>query len=152
MGSGLAKDDADESILASEAQDPNDLEYNMENIEDQEYNELATFWHSLKEDKRIRHKNKSVANKTEKKKPEKEEPKKEEPKKEEEAKKEEPKKEEEAKKEESKKEEPKKEEEKKKAEPALAGIMPYRPYYPPMNTYYYVHHSMDENPNACVIC
>ncbi|XP_057462583.1 heavy metal-associated isoprenylated plant protein 39-like isoform X2 [Actinidia eriantha] len=83
----------------------------------------------------------------------KEEPKKEEPKKEEEAKKEEPKKEEEAKKEESKKEEPKKEEEKKKEpEPALVGIMPYRPYYPPMNTYYYVHHSMDENPNACVIC
>ena len=82
----------------------------------------------------------------------KEEPKKEEPKKEEEAKKEEPKKEE-PKKEESKKEEPKKEEEKKKElESALGGIMPYRPYYPPMNTYYYVHHSMEENPNACVIC
>ncbi|KAL8062776.1 hypothetical protein ABFS82_02G167600 [Erythranthe guttata] len=94
----------------------------------------------------------------------KEEPKKEEPKKEE-AKKEEPKKEEEAKKEEpkkdeAKKEEPKKEEEK-KAEPELVvaanTAMPYRPYYrpynyPPPNTYYYVHHSMEENPNACVIC
>ncbi|KAL3848840.1 hypothetical protein ACJIZ3_010722 [Penstemon smallii] len=79
--------------------------------------------------------------------PKKEEPKTEEPKKEEPAKKEEPKKEE------VKKEEPKKEEEK-KAEPELVvgTAMPYRPYYPPMNTYYYVHHSMEENPNACVIC
>lgn len=86
--------------------------------------------------------------------PKKEEPKKEEPKKEEakeEAKKEEPKKEE------TKKEEPKKEEEK-KAEPELVvgqamPYRPYRPYYPPpTNTYYYVNHSMEENPNACVIC
>ncbi|XP_059651339.1 heavy metal-associated isoprenylated plant protein 39-like [Cornus florida] len=109
--------------------------------------------------------------------PKKEEPKKEEPKKEdakkeepkkEEAKKEEPKKEEgkkEEAKEEAKKEEPKKEEEKKKeAEPApppaVVGIVPYnyyRPYYPPppppLNTYYQpVHHSMEENPTACVIC
>lgn len=31
--------------------------------------------------------------------------------------------------------------------------MPYRPYYPPpAQTYYQVHHSMEENPNACVIC
>ncbi|GMP43626.1 hypothetical protein CsSME_00012911 [Camellia sinensis var. sinensis] len=78
----------------------------------------------------------------------KEEPKQEEGKKEEEAKKEEePKKEEEAKKEETKKEE------EKKPEPVV-GILPYayRPYYPPMNTYYYAHQSMEENPNACVIC
>lgn len=98
----------------------------------------------------------------------KEEPKKEEPKKEE-GKKEEPKKEEakeepkkeEAKKEEgkeeAKKEDPKKEEEK-KPEPEMQVIgtalqyRPYRPYYPPMTTYYPVHHSMEENPNACVIC
>ncbi|CAI9102023.1 OLC1v1000211C2 [Oldenlandia corymbosa var. corymbosa] len=91
----------------------------------------------------------------------KEEPKKEEPKKEE-AKKEEPAKEEpkkeEAKKEgeEPKKEEPKKEEEKKPPppilEPIIGTVMPYRPYYPPMQTYYYANHSMEENPNACVIC
>lgn len=86
----------------------------------------------------------------------KEEPKKEEPKKAEEPKKEEPKKEEPKKEgEEPKKEEPKKEEEKKKEpEPVVAvmpGIMPYRPYYPPMNTYYYAHQSVEENPNACVI-
>ncbi|KAM7472239.1 hypothetical protein LguiA_010422 [Lonicera macranthoides] len=110
----------------------------------------------------------------------KEEPKKEEPKKEE-AKKEEPKEEpkkEEPKKEEPKKEEPKKEEEKAKEpqpqpppqpqplplplpllqpppQPLPMGdlIRPYRPYYPQMNTHYYVqHHSMEENPNACVIC
>lgn len=46
-------------------------------------------------------------------------------------------------------------------------VMPYRPYYPPVNTYgqyyyqhqppppqnaYYVHPSMEENPNSCVIC
>ncbi|KAK6804588.1 hypothetical protein RDI58_002372 [Solanum bulbocastanum] len=31
--------------------------------------------------------------------------------------------------------------------------MPYRPYYPPpAQTYYQVHHSMEENPNSCVIC
>uniref|UniRef100_A0A5B7ANH0 HMA domain-containing protein n=1 Tax=Davidia involucrata TaxID=16924 RepID=A0A5B7ANH0_DAVIN len=79
----------------------------------------------------------------------KEEPKKEEPKKEE-PKKEEPKKEE-PKKEEPKKEEPKKEEEKKK-EPEPMVIMPYKPHYPSMNTYHYVqYHSMEENPNACVI-
>ncbi|KAK6142777.1 hypothetical protein DH2020_023125 [Rehmannia glutinosa] len=75
----------------------------------------------------------------------KEEPKKEEPK-QEEPKKEEPKKEE-------KKEEPKKEDEKKAEQELVVGsVMPYRQYYPPMNTYYYVHHSMEENPNACVIC
>ncbi|KAA8516095.1 hypothetical protein F0562_019274 [Nyssa sinensis] len=78
--------------------------------------------------------------------PKKEEPKKEEAKKEEEPKKEEAKKEEEPKKEEAKKEEPKK-------EPGPLIIVPhnYRPYYPPMNTSYYVHHSMEENPNACFI-
>ncbi|GMN45055.1 hypothetical protein TIFTF001_014241 [Ficus carica] len=109
------------------------------------------------------------------------EPKKEEPKKEE-AKKEEPKKEEgkeeakkdegkkdEGKKEEAKKEEPKKEEagkegEKKDAAPAAAPapvqpppdpvlelVKAYRAYNPHMTTYYYVQ-SMEENPNACVIC
>lgn len=90
--------------------------------------------------------------------PKKEEPKKEEPKKEEAKKeeaKEEPKKEE-AKKEEAKKEEPKKEEEKKPEPELVVGTAmqyrPYRPYYPPMTTYYPVHHSMEENPNACVIC
>ncbi|KAK6142768.1 hypothetical protein DH2020_023116 [Rehmannia glutinosa] len=77
--------------------------------------------------------------------PKKEEPKKEEPK-QEEPKKEEPKKEE-------KKEEPKKEDEKKAEQELVVGsVMPYRQYYPPMNTYYYVHHSMEENPNACIIC
>lgn len=83
----------------------------------------------------------------------KEEAKKEEPKKEE-GKKEETKKEEGGKKEaeEPKTEEPKKEEEKKKEPDSVIGIMPYRAYYPPMNTYYHVHHSMEENPNACVIC
>ncbi|CAN4111532.1 unnamed protein product [Withania somnifera] len=31
--------------------------------------------------------------------------------------------------------------------------MPYRPYYPPpTQTYYQVHHSIEENPNSCVIC
>jgi len=75
-----------------------------------------------------------------------------EPEKKEEAKKEEPNKEEE-KKEEAKKEEGKKEEEKKKEAEAVVGmVMPYRPYYTPMNTYYYANHSMEENPNACVIC
>lgn len=84
----------------------------------------------------------------------KEEPKKEEPKKEE-AKKEENK--EEPKKEEPKKEEAKKEEpaaKKTEPEPVVGMIMPYRPYYPPMhmNTYYQPHHhSIEENPNACVI-
>ncbi|KAK3009389.1 hypothetical protein RJ639_014652 [Escallonia herrerae] len=84
--------------------------------------------------------------------PAKEPEKKEEPKKEE-AKKEEPKKEE-AKKEEPKKEEPKKEEEKKPTPPEVVGmVMPnyYRPYYPQVNTYYQAHHSIEENPNACVI-
>ncbi|KAJ6390566.1 hypothetical protein OIU77_024721 [Salix suchowensis] len=88
---------------------------------------------------------------------------KEEPKKEEAAKKEEPKKEE-VKAEEAKKEEPKKEEEKKeekKKDPAAAAAAPpdpvlelvkaYRAYNPPMNTYYYPQ-SIEENPNACVIC
>ncbi|KAI3444493.1 hypothetical protein Pfo_001158 [Paulownia fortunei] len=97
--------------------------------------------------------------------PKKEEPKKEEPK-EEEPKKEEPKeekpkkeepKEEAPKKEEAKNEEEPKKEEEKRVEPEMVvatalPYRPYRPYYPPMNTYYYVHHSMEENPNACVIC
>ncbi|CAL9007340.1 unnamed protein product [Prunus brigantina] len=91
--------------------------------------------------------------------PKKEEPKKEEPKKEEEAKKEEPKKEE-AKKEEPKKEEAKKEEEPKKEEPKKEEPKPdpvselvkaYKAYNPHLTTYYYVQ-SMEENPNACVIC
>lgn len=99
--------------------------------------------------------------------PKKEEPKKEEGKKEEgkkegeegkkegeEAKKEEGKKEEE-KKEEPKKDEPKKEEEKKKEAPPLDPVSElvkaYRAYNPHMTTYYYVQ-SMEENPNACVIC
>ncbi|KAL5058578.1 hypothetical protein RYX36_030182 [Vicia faba] len=96
--------------------------------------------------------------------PKKEEPKKEEEKKEEgkkegekkeEEKKEEPKKEEE-KKEEGKKEEEKKEEEKKKEpapapDPVLEMVKAYRAYNPHMTTYYYVQ-SMEENPNACVIC
>ncbi|KAJ9171440.1 hypothetical protein P3X46_014808 [Hevea brasiliensis] len=111
-----------------------------------------------------------------------EEAKKEEPKKEEEAKKEEPKKEEQAKKEEPKKEEekeePKKEEGEKKEEeknedaapapppapapsPAPAPALPpdpvlelvkaYKAYNPHLTTYYYVQ-SIEENPNACVIC
>lgn len=71
----------------------------------------------------------------------------------EEAKKEEEKsKEEEPKKEgEDKKEETKKEEEEKKPMVPIGMVMPYRPYYhpPPMHTYY---HSIEENPNACVIC
>ncbi|XP_027350414.1 heavy metal-associated isoprenylated plant protein 39 [Abrus precatorius] len=100
----------------------------------------------------------------------KEEPKKEEPKKEEEKKdeakkeegqkeeekKEEPKKEEDKK--EEKKEEEKKEEEKKKEpapapppDPVLELVKAYRAYNPHMTTYYYVQ-SMEENPNACVIC
>lgn len=91
----------------------------------------------------------------------KEEPKPEEAKKEEEPKKEEPKKEEakkeegkpeEAKKEEAKKEEPKKEEEKKKeVDPVLELVNAYRAYNPHMTTYYHVQ-SIEENPNACVIC
>ncbi|PIN20175.1 Copper chaperone [Handroanthus impetiginosus] len=121
---------------------------------------------------------------TKKEEPKKEEPKKEEPKKEEakkeeakeDSKKEEPKKEEEAKKEEPKQEEEKKEEKKEEekkeedkkpeSELVVGRALPYRPYYPPMNTYYppmntqyppmnphyYVHHSVEENPNACVIC
>ncbi|XP_042054405.1 heavy metal-associated isoprenylated plant protein 39-like [Salvia splendens] len=75
------------------------------------------------------------------------------PKKEEEAKKEEPKVEE-------KKEEPKKEEEGKKPEPepemmqmisTALPYRPYRPYHPPVTTYYPVHHSMEEDPNTCII-
>ncbi|XP_039046123.1 heavy metal-associated isoprenylated plant protein 39-like isoform X2 [Hibiscus syriacus] len=91
----------------------------------------------------------------------KEEPKKEEPKKQEEPKKEEPKKGEEPKKEEPKKEEPKKEEPKKEEEKKPAPVPPpdpvselvkaYKAYNPHMTTYYYVQ-SMEENPNACVIC
>ncbi|PON68038.1 Heavy metal-associated domain containing protein [Parasponia andersonii] len=98
--------------------------------------------------------------------PKKEDAKKEEPKKEEGKEKEEPKKEEskkeEGKKEEGKKEEPKKEgqeEEKKKEaapappppDPILELVKAYRAYNPHMTTYYYVQ-SMEENPNACVIC
>ncbi|KAK3194725.1 hypothetical protein Dsin_026035 [Dipteronia sinensis] len=109
--------------------------------------------------------------------PKKEEPKKEEPKKEEEkkggeeaAKKEEPKKEDAAKKEEPKKEEaPKKEEEKKEGgekkkedekavapappppDPVLELVKLYKAYNPQMTSYYYVQ-SIEENPNACVIC
>ncbi|XP_073027861.1 heavy metal-associated isoprenylated plant protein 39 [Primulina eburnea] len=80
----------------------------------------------------------------------KEEPKKEQPKKDE-LKKEEPKKEE-PKKEEPKKEEAKKDEKKTEPEVLVWPVMPHKAYYPPMNTYYYVHHSMEENPNACAIC
>ncbi|XP_043805120.1 heavy metal-associated isoprenylated plant protein 39 isoform X2 [Manihot esculenta] len=96
-----------------------------------------------------------------------EEPKKEEPKKEEEAKKEEPKKEEEAKKEEPNKEETKEEEPKKGEEkeeekskeaaaapppdPVLELVKAYKAYNPQLTTYYYVQ-SIEENPNACVIC
>ncbi|XP_042047714.1 heavy metal-associated isoprenylated plant protein 39-like [Salvia splendens] len=79
--------------------------------------------------------------------------------------KEEAKKEEEAKEEanvEEKKEEPKKEEEGKKPEPEPEPEMmhmistalpyrPYRPYHTPVTTYYPVHHSMEEDPNACII-
>ncbi|XP_058105214.1 heavy metal-associated isoprenylated plant protein 39-like isoform X2 [Magnolia sinica] len=82
----------------------------------------------------------------------KEEAKKEEPKKDE-PKKEEPKKEE-PKKEEPKKEEPKKEEEKKKDphEQQIAELVKaYKAYNPHLTTHYYVP-SMEENPNACVIC
>lgn len=36
--------------------------------------------------------------------------------------------------------------------PVVGSAMQYRPYYPPpMQTYYQVHHSIEENPNACVI-
>ncbi|KAG6430186.1 hypothetical protein SASPL_108248 [Salvia splendens] len=28
---------------------------------------------------------------------------------------------------------------------------PYRPYHTPVTTYYPVHHSMEEDPNACII-
>ncbi|XP_059634263.1 heavy metal-associated isoprenylated plant protein 39-like isoform X2 [Cornus florida] len=74
-----------------------------------------------------------------------------EPEKKEEAKKEEEKKEEPKKEEVAKKEEPKKEDEKKKElEQAVMEIMPYT-FYHPMHTYQYVHHSVEENPNACVI-
>ncbi|KAG4388864.1 hypothetical protein GLYMA_09G255100v4 [Glycine max] len=101
------------------------------------------------------------AKEPEKKEEPKKEEKKEEPKKEGEAKKEEEKKEE-PKKEEEKKEEPKKEEEKKEEEkkkeapppppdPVLELVKAYRAYNPHMTTYYYVQ-SMEENPNACVVC
>ncbi|XP_057805725.1 heavy metal-associated isoprenylated plant protein 39 [Salvia miltiorrhiza] len=84
------------------------------------------------------------------------------PEKKEDGKKDEAKKDEE-KKDEGKKEEPQKEGKKKEGEakkddekkaetdPVVGTVMPFRQYYPPMNTYYYVHHSMEENPNACVI-
>ncbi|KAL6495527.1 hypothetical protein OROGR_030090 [Orobanche gracilis] len=107
------------------------------------------------------------AKEPEKKEPNKKEEPKKEPKKEEEPKKEATKEEakkgepkgEEDKKGEPKGEEPKKEEEKKvDHEMILTTALPYRPYRPyyhpppPMNTYYQVHHSIEENPNACVIC
>ncbi|CAN1237411.1 Heavy metal-associated isoprenylated plant protein 39 [Linum grandiflorum] len=58
-----------------------------------------------------------------------------------------------------KKEEPKKEEAPKKEEggpnkeehPVLELVKAYRAYNPQMTSYYYVQ-SMEENPNACVIC
>lgn len=95
-----------------------------------------------------------------------------EPEKKEEPKKEEGKKEEgkeeakgDAQKKDESKEEGKKDETKKPEQaPSVVGtILPYRPYYPPMNTYrpqyyppmntsYYVNHSIEENPNGCVIC
>ncbi|XP_076915120.1 heavy metal-associated isoprenylated plant protein 39-like [Bidens hawaiensis] len=102
--------------------------------------------------------------------PKKEEDKKDEPKKKEEKKEEakadEPKKEDdkkdEAPKEEASKEDPKKDEskgEEKKSVPQeqfVGMLMPYKPHYPPMHTYYNYqppyHHSIEENPNACVIC
>ncbi|KAG9135433.1 hypothetical protein Leryth_007194 [Lithospermum erythrorhizon] len=91
----------------------------------------------------------------------KEEPKKEEGKKEdekEETKGDEQKKEES--KEDGKKEETKEDEKKAEQAPSIVGtILPYRPYYPPMNIYYppmntahYVNLSVEENPNECVIC
>ncbi|KVH89084.1 heavy metal-associated isoprenylated plant protein 39-like [Cynara cardunculus var. scolymus] len=95
----------------------------------------------------------------------KEEPKKDEPKTKEPAKEEAPK--EEATKEEAKKDEPKEEGEKKSApqpqpqpqpqEQVVGMLMPYKlPYYPPMHSYYNYqpphHQSIEENPNACVIC
>lgn len=108
--------------------------------------------------------------------PAKEPEKKEEPKKEE-GKKDEAKKDE-SKKDDPKKDESKKEDEKKPAPvmgimpnrpyyPYMNGMpyqhvnnmpyhpvssMPYRPYYPPPSTYYYANHSIEENPNSCVIC
>lgn len=93
----------------------------------------------------------------------KEEPKKEEPKKEEEKKKEaEPKKEEPKKEDQPKKEEAKKVEEQKKPQPPpqavpqrspdpVLELVNYKAYNPYMTTHYYVQ-SMEENPNACVIC
>ncbi|KAG6400439.1 hypothetical protein SASPL_137270 [Salvia splendens] len=65
----------------------------------------------------------------------------------------EPEKKEEAKKDEAKKEEEAKKDEEKKAEPepVVGTVMPFRLFYPQMNTYYYANHSMEENPNACVI-
>ncbi|KAF5451655.1 hypothetical protein F2P56_026745 [Juglans regia] len=75
-----------------------------------------------------------------------------EPEKKEEAKKEEAKAAEEGKKEESKKEEEKKDEEKKeKPDPVLELVKAYRAYNPHLTSYYHVQ-SMEENPNACVIC
>ncbi|XP_039061308.1 heavy metal-associated isoprenylated plant protein 39-like isoform X3 [Hibiscus syriacus] len=67
----------------------------------------------------------------------------------------EPEKKEEPKKEEEKKEEEGKKEEKKPQppppDPVLEMVKAYRAYNPHMTTYYYVQ-SMEENPNACVIC
>ncbi|KAF9602562.1 hypothetical protein IFM89_029861, partial [Coptis chinensis] len=74
------------------------------------------------------------------------------PAKEPEKKKEEPKKEE-PKKEEPKKEEPKKEEPKKDDPNKIVNdlVNAYKAYNPHMTTHYYVR-SMEDNPNACVIC
>ncbi|KAK7292725.1 hypothetical protein RJT34_15577 [Clitoria ternatea] len=60
---------------------------------------------------------------------------------------------EEQKKEEGKKEEQKKDEKKKEPplDPVLEMVRAYRAYNPQMTTHYYVQ-SMEENPNACVIC
>ncbi|XP_010261350.1 PREDICTED: FK506-binding protein 4-like [Nelumbo nucifera] len=73
------------------------------------------------------------------------------PAKEPEKKKEEPKKEE-PKKEEPKKEEPKKEPKKDPVEQQIQNLVKaYQAYNPHMTTHYYVQ-SVEENPNACVIC
>ncbi|KAL9673767.1 hypothetical protein QQ045_030029 [Rhodiola kirilowii] len=44
-----------------------------------------------------------------------------------------------------------KKEEEKKLDPVLEMVRAYRAYNPHMTKYYYAH-SMEENPNACVIC
>uniref|UniRef100_A0A7N0VCI4 Uncharacterized protein n=1 Tax=Kalanchoe fedtschenkoi TaxID=63787 RepID=A0A7N0VCI4_KALFE len=49
------------------------------------------------------------------------------------------------------KKEEKAEEEEKKMDPVLEMVKAYRAYNPHMTKYYYVQ-SMEENPNACIIC